>query len=705
MVKDRLNSTILGIVLSAAVGAACSVDDVSTDPVRASNALFAEQPGPFPREGECNLDDPRFDDIRHRIGSDHNIGPGTLKGVAIPEPSNLRDFVRNRARAIALGKAFFWDMQIGADGVQACASCHFRAGADPRSRNQSSPGGNDNPNKSFDHPVNGQLTRDMFPLHKLADPTDRRSAVLRSSDDVISSQGVFARDYVGAERGASEDDTIPTSDSVFNVGGVTTRRVQARNTPTVINAVFNFRQFWDGRAEPIFNGVNPFGARDPNAKVLKATGPNTLEWTVLRIDNASLASQAVGPVLSDTEMSANARSLHEVGRRVVSAKPLRNQKVHPQDSVLGPLRDRGGSGLDTTYAALIRETFEERWWQSDAIVVVDPVTKATTFAQLPGRPLKNNEYTLMEWNFGLFFGLAVQMYESTLVSDDAKIDRHFDRLAQGKPGLLSAAELEGMELFKKSACKDCHSGPEFNGASVRSIKTGFDNPAQNPTFQPPEQVERMVISTCEVAMYDQGFYNLGVRPTAEDLGVGGSDPFGNPLSVAKLLTMDPRSVPSQELLSIPYPSLMSLGRLPPIETGERTAVEGAFKMPSLRNVALTAPYFHNGGMLTLRQVVEFYNRGGDFHDANSRFIALGIGKLNLTETEIDKLVGFLHTLTDERVVKESAPFDHPEIFVPNGHDGTTSSVSQSGGEATTSLVRIPQVGAAGGGPSLKGFLE
>ena len=42
--------------------------------------------------------------------------------------------------ARALGKALFWDMQVGSDGVQACASCHFRAGADPRSKNQVSPG-------------------------------------------------------------------------------------------------------------------------------------------------------------------------------------------------------------------------------------------------------------------------------------------------------------------------------------------------------------------------------------------------------------------------------------------------------------------------------------------------------------------------------------------------------------------------------------
>src|SRR6202000_3429289 len=58
----------------------------------------------------------------------------------VPLPPNLADFVKDKQTAIRLGKALFWDMQVGSDGVQACASCHFRAGADPRSKNQLSPG-------------------------------------------------------------------------------------------------------------------------------------------------------------------------------------------------------------------------------------------------------------------------------------------------------------------------------------------------------------------------------------------------------------------------------------------------------------------------------------------------------------------------------------------------------------------------------------
>jgi len=60
--------------------------------------------------------------------------------VALPPPSNLANFVRNDEALFKLGKALFWDMQLGSDGIQACASCHFKAGADNRSKNQVSPG-------------------------------------------------------------------------------------------------------------------------------------------------------------------------------------------------------------------------------------------------------------------------------------------------------------------------------------------------------------------------------------------------------------------------------------------------------------------------------------------------------------------------------------------------------------------------------------
>ena len=99
------------------------------------------------------------------------------------------------------------------------------------------------------------------------------------------------------------------------------------------------------------------------------------------------------------------------------------------------------------------------------------------------------------------------------------------------------------------------------------------------------------------------------------------------------------------------------GRLP-------IAVVGAFKVPSLRNVELTGPYMHNGGMKNLGEVIEFYDRGGDLK--NREHFGSFVFPQRFTPTEKADLLAFLKALTDERVRWERAPFDHPGIKVPHG---------------------------------------
>jgi cytochrome c peroxidase len=79
----------------------------------------------------------------------------------------------------------------------------------------------------------------------------------------------------------------------------------------------------------------------------------------------------------------------------------------------------------------------------------------------------------------------------------------------------------------------------------------------------------------------------------------------------------------------------------------------AFKTPTVRNIALTAPYMHNGVFETLEEVIEFYNQGGGW--------GLGTGpvnqtlpaeKLNLTKQEKKDIIAFLHTLTDTSAVHQ-----------------------------------------------------
>src|SRR5262249_5041469 len=102
-----------------------------------------------------------------------------------------------------------------------------------------------------------------------------------------------------------------------------------------------------------------------------------------------------------------------------------------------------------------------------------------------------------------------------------------------------------------------------------------------------------------------------------------------------------------------------------VQPNERVAVDGAFKTPGLRNVELTAPYFHNGGSLTLMDVVEFYNRGGNFVGLNRESVDPNVVPLGLNCQQRHQLVAFMLALTDDRVRFEQAPFDHPHINLPN----------------------------------------
>lgn len=81
-----------------------------------------------------------------------------------------------------------------------------------------------------------------------------------------------------------------------------------------------------------------------------------------------------------------------------------------------------------------------------------------------------------------------------------------------------------------------------------------------------------------------------------------------------------------------------------------------FRTPSLRNVAVTGPYMHAGGYATLREVVEFFNRGGGDHPYVHRD-RIELEPLQLSRREIDDLVAFLHTLTDvpELEIPERVP--------------------------------------------------
>ena len=115
---------------------------------------------------------------------------------------------------------------------------------------------------------------------------------------------------------------------------------------------------------------------------------------------------------------------------------------------------------------------------------------------------------------------------------------------------------------------------------------------------------------------DNQFHYIGVRPVNEDLGR--FDVTGNPVDM------------------------------------------GAFKTPNLRNVELHGSFFHNGQFETLEEVVDFYNRGGDFNAPNKSPL---IRPLGLNAGQRADLVAFLRRpLTDPRVPAGDPPFDRPTLF-------------------------------------------
>jgi cytochrome c peroxidase len=625
--------------------------------------------------------------------------PGDLRKIAVPGPTPeaLAEFVKDKQAAIALGKALFWDMQVGSDGVQACASCHFRAGADPRSKNQLSPGLKQAPGKDLTFKAGGpnyQLTDVEFPLTRLAIAGQRGALdTATDSNDVVSSQGVAFLDQGPDPLG-------------FHVGGLKTRRVEPRNTPSVINAVFNHRQFWDGRAENIFNGVNHLGARDPDARVMASMAGTLLEVQVA-LENSSLASQAVAPIVSELEMAAPGRTAADlarelskgkkgrsVGRRVHGSRPLKLQYVDPSDSVLGMLSRYPERGLRVeSYEEMVQTAFQEKYWQDDRLVQV-AADGAVRIVRREDDDPSTDEYTLLQYNFALFFGLAVQLYEATLVSDNTPWDQfrrehptptdpNLNPWINQTPTPISRFALFGAHLFNDRTrvpaghvrCSNCHESNELTDASVRRVNAAVNGAVRNRDGN----------------VIDKGFNNIGLRPTDNDLGVGASDDFG-PLSRSKRL----------------FPNGPTIGATfdgAPVDKG--FGVEGAFKIPSLRNVALTAPYFHNGDTHSLREAVLLYSRGGNVAPITQTDGTLiePLGLPGLSSDEVDAIVAWLETLTDERVRIASAPFDHPQLFVPNGHRGNQNFVESGAfGFAKDEILEIPMTGAAGG-PPLPGFLE
>jgi cytochrome c peroxidase len=189
-------------------------------------------------------------------------------------------------------------------------------------------------------------------------------------------------------------------------------------------------------------------------------------------------------------------------------------------------------------------------------------------------------------------GKAIAAYMRTLVARDAP----FDRFAAGDPTAISPAARRGFRLFLQH-CERCHRGPHFQDDAFHAI----------------------------------GVAQFGAHVPATDLGR-----FTDvaPLLASPFNTAGPHSDGPSRLAGL----------------AQDPAQRGQFRTPTLRNVAVTAPYMHAGQLATLEAVVAFYNAGGGVVDGVGK--SAEMKRLGLTDEEQADLVAFLETLTDTALPPE-----------------------------------------------------
>ena len=226
-------------------------------------------------------------------------------------------------------------------------------------------------------------------------------------------------------------------------------------------------------------------------------------------------------------------------------------------------------------------------------------------------------------------GMAIASYERTLVSGDSA----FDRWYYGKDAsALDEDAIAGFRLFTGQAgCSGCH-----------------------------------LVGSDAALFTDDGLHNTGIGYAASMSDA--TDRREVRLAPGEFVTVD-ADVIAQVSGVIPG----DLGRY---EISESPADRWKYKTPSLRNVALTAPYMHDGSLSTLRDVVEFYDRGG----VPNENLDPRIRPLGLSPDEIDALVAFLESLTGSDVdllVADGLAAQSRRAFRSSRASGSTGSFDSS----------------------------
>lgn len=216
----------------------------------------------------------------------------------------------------------------------------------------------------------------------------------------------------------------------------------------------------------------------------------------------------------------------------------------------------------------------------------------------------------------LNIGLAFAQYEQSLIAGDSAFDRWY---FAGRTTALNPQQKLGFALFTgKAQCNRCH-----------------------------------LIDEQSALFTDHQLHNTGV---------GFADSMLTPDTVTVQLAPGiSTELDTEVLATVGDPKENDLGRY---EVTLDPADRWKFRTPSLRNVAITAPYMHNGQFQTLLDVVQLYNRGGVEHELLSPLIM----PLELTQEEENALVEFMLTLTGSNVAELVADAFAADVGDPSTDD-------------------------------------
>jgi len=193
---------------------------------------------------------------------------------------------------------------------------------------------------------------------------------------------------------------------------------------------------------------------------------------------------------------------------------------------------------------------------------------------------------------------AIAAFERTQVSGDSPFDRYYFKADQKA---LTDQQKRGFDLFvNKGRCVSCH-----------------------------------VVEQNTAVFTDNRFHNIGV---------GINNVQNDVPALAGEFLKAKATLAEVDVKVLGDKRTSELGRFAISRNFEGL---GGFKTSTLRNVAVTSPYMHDGSIKTLRDVVVHYNNGGVTKEGDpvNDFLSSGIRPLGLTDPEIDDLVAFLEALT------------------------------------------------------------